>query len=157
MLVTLRRTEFNDLILFQNLYNLYLNEMSIYKKNNVLDEEGYYNLNMVNYYFSDRDHYFAYIIYFDEKIVGFVTLSKYPNTIKESDYCLQDIYVLPFARTNKIGSNCLKKIFDEFKGKYYFVIDRLNNLGISFFENNIEELKKEEVNGKVIGLEFIIK
>ena len=50
-----------------------------------------------------------------------------------------------------------KKIFDEYKGRYYFVIDKLNNLGISFFENNIEELKKEEVNQKVIGLESVIK
>lgn len=156
-MITLRRTEFNDLILFQNIYNLYLNEMSVYKKYNVLDEEGYYDLNMVNYYFNDREHYFAYIVYSNEKIVGFVTLSKYPNTIRESDYCLHDIYVLPFARRNNVGSECLKKVFEDFKGRYYFVIDKLNTLGISFFEKNIREVNKEDINEKVIGLEFDIK
>lgn len=154
-MINLKKVEFNDYVLLQNLYNMYLNEMSIYTKNNSLDEKGYYNISALDSYFRESGYFISYLIYEDNKVKGFINLTKSPYTIKNSDFCIQDIYVLPFARKSKIATNALDKILSENKGNYFLAVNKNNYLARSFFEKMIENCKEEDLNEVMTSFSFI--
>lgn len=156
-MVEVRKVEFSDYVLLQNIFNLYLNEMSIYTKNNSLDEKGYYNIEALDNYFKKSDSFISYLVYEDGKVKGFINLTKAPYTIKNADYCIQDIYVLPFARRKGVSTIFLKEVFGLNKGSYFLSVNKNNIIAINFFKKLLENGKEESLNEVMTSFSFINK
>ena len=76
-----------------NLIEKYLYEFSQWEKTDV-NEDGLYGYKYLDCYFEEKDRY-PYFIKVDDKLVGFVLISDYPEVPEEeTDFCLSEFFIM---------------------------------------------------------------
>lgn len=87
-------------------------------------------------FYSKREKFIINKICFEESIIGAICIRKY---LKESEWKISRIFILPEYQNRKIGTDVLKEI----ERKYYFVKKWL----LETSENNVVSQKFYEKNG----------
>lgn len=135
--------------ILRNLYALYLHDLSRFTKNIDIGIDGYFH-------FEDLDTFWnvegisPYFIKNDNSIIGFLLLLERPFLKKESDFGVNDIFILNKYKGNGFGSKALEKLFKEKRGKYFVIELEENRPAVSFWkkiyvQQNIKFDEKNEI------------
>ncbi len=139
----LKKVTIDDKEILWNLLQLALYDGSFYVDNEV-DENGIYEYNWFNNYFTDNDRT-AFIIKNENKILGFALIN---GNLKIAHDCkaqtIAEFLILPPYRKNHIGKKVAYEIFNMFDGEWE-VQPMDNNVGAyQFWRKIIKEYTNNE-------------
>lgn len=117
--------------LYRNLVNLQFHDLSEFRNNFDILEDGRFVWNFPGCFAPDNQYHHPLLILFENKIVGFLIFSDFKGKHQEVDFQLVEMFVLKMYRRKGIGKNAIEMIFDKYKGKYH----------LDVAENNIPALK----------------
>jgi predicted acetyltransferase len=149
MLVTLREVQESEGHILRNLYALYLHDLSKFTTNIEIDEHGFFEYEDLDMFWT-VDGISPYLIKVDDTIIGFLLLLERPFLKQETDFGINDIFILNQYKGKGLGIQAIETLFQKKCGKY-FVIELMENTpAVSFWKKvyeklNIEVEEKEEV------------
>lgn len=114
-----------------NLLEKYLYEFSQYDKWE-LDDNGLFGYDYIDEYFTEDDR-FAYFIYADNKLAGFVLLNKYPECDKPIDWSIAEFFVSYNFRKQGVATETVRQLFEKHKGYYHIKYHRMNTASVIFW------------------------
>ncbi|MEH6941965.1 GNAT family N-acetyltransferase [Bacillus sp. JJ722] len=139
----------NDKEILLNLYSLYLHDLSKYTNSIDLGPDGVFHFDGSDLFW-ETEGITPYFIKYENSIVGFLLLIERPFLKNESDYGINDIFILNKFRGKGLGKKVLEILFKEKHGEY-FVIELVENVpAVSFWKKvyrqfNIEFVEREEL------------
>ncbi|BAB04815.1 GNAT family N-acetyltransferase [Halalkalibacterium halodurans] len=139
MSVTLKEVLEKEKSILRNLYSLYLHDLSKFTSMIEIGADGFFEFEGLDKFW-EVDGLSPYFILLDDNIIGFILLLERPFLQKESDFGINDIFILNKYKGNGMGRKAIKKIFCEKQGKY-FVIELIENRpAISFWKKIYNDL-----------------
>lgn len=126
-MIKLKEVTAKDKKLVYNLLQFALYDGSQYIENEI-DDEGKFQYKYFENYFNEKDRY-AYLIEYDNKVVGFTFINSYLKIFKEG-YSIAEFLILPNYRRLHIGSEVCNIIFSKFKGN--FEISPIENSEVAY-------------------------
>ncbi|MDQ0271430.1 GNAT family N-acetyltransferase [Cytobacillus purgationiresistens] len=144
MYITLQKAEEDKKTILRNLYSFYLHDLSRYSSNLDVNEEGFFDFEDLNFFWSHQG-ITPYFIKMEEEIIGFLLLLERPFLKKENDFIINDIFILNKYKGKGLASMALKKLFDEKNGQYGVVELQRNLPAISFWKKIYREMKIEYI------------
>lgn len=159
--------------IIKNLYPLYLYDLSEHYGNSP-NEYGLYEDESVktlieqyefqNIWFEKPDILFPYIIMADGNPVGFILVATKPYVSKETDYYVNEFFILRNYRGKNIGEIAANQVFDKFNGRWELFTNHLdtNIRGQKFWRktvrgytgNSYEETCGQTIHGEKIIFRF---
>ncbi|MFE8699962.1 GNAT family N-acetyltransferase [Cytobacillus sp. FJAT-54145] len=139
MSLTLQKALPEDKTILENLYSLYLHDLSLYSNSIEVSANGsfiYDDMSMI----WNEEGVVPYFIQSGEKLAGFLLLLERPFLKKTSDYSINDIFILNTYRGKGLGQEVLKTLFDQKKGKYFVVELERNKPAVIFWKKVYERL-----------------
>lgn len=144
--------------ILENLMCLYLYDLSEFADDIKIDENGRFEYEGMNLYFSEQDLK-PFFIYLKDEIVGFVLLNSGKFVCKDVDYSVHELFILKAFRKKGIARAATKKLLDIYKGVY--VIQQLSNNknAVEFWRNfyKNEGIEYEEKIQIVDGFECCVQ
>lgn len=163
--VTLNEVQEHEKYILKNLWNLYAHDMSEYRKTIEISEDGTFPFtDDVNKHFN-KSCLHSLMIKVNEKIAGFILIAEPPYFKDKCDYCIEELFILRKYRNNGLATMVINRIFELYKGKYWYIILERNKASLSLFkkiheENNIqyhEIIKNFDEITKCFYRTFIVK
>lgn len=118
MNIEIKKVESKDKSVLQNLFQLYMHDIT---KDLPMDvtSHGLFEYNEIDEYFTQEGHY-AYFIYVDENIAGFVMIDNSFMVLdaKEDCYDLSEMLILNAYKGKGIGKKVAFEIFDMHRGDW---------------------------------------
>lgn len=118
--IKLIRIESKDKSILQNLFQLYMHDITASLAMDV-NQHGLFEYDYIDYYFIEKNRY-AYLIYIDDKIGGFVlvdddfmVLDKYKDV---PCYNLSEMFILNAYKKKGYGEIVVNRIFEMYKGNW---------------------------------------
>jgi predicted acetyltransferase len=138
----------------ESLMNLYLHDLSEFASDLKINENGKFEYEGFELYFTSEDLKPFFITYQDD-VVGFVLLNTGKYVPRDIDYTIHEVFLLRGFRKKGIGTVAIKKLLELYKGKYYIVQLGNNKTAINFWKNfyRIEEIKYTETKEIVDNFE----
>jgi len=135
----------------KNLYSLYLHDLSQYDKKVTISENGLYELTGLDVIFKNDDLK-PYFIFADNKLVGFLLLTGAAFAPEDSQWGIEDIFIVRNKRRKQVATHAIKLIMEQHKGKYCIFQFQKNNSARKFWhnfyiQNNIEYKEMERMEG----------
>lgn len=119
--IKLLRIESKDKSILQNLFQLYLHDITASLPMDV-NEHGLFEYNYLDYYFTEERSRYAYLIYIDNKIGGFVLIDDDFMVLDKQKnvpcYNLSEMFILNSYKKQGYGEFVAKQIFDMYKGNW---------------------------------------
>ncbi|WP_249599001.1 GNAT family N-acetyltransferase [Peribacillus frigoritolerans] len=116
--------------ILQNLYSLYLHDLSEFTEGLDISTDGSFEL------IWKEEGLTPYFLKKDMKIAGFLLLLERPFLKKDYDYSVNDIFILKKYRRKGTAISLLKELFKQKKGSY-FVVQLANNIPAVIFWRKI--------------------
>jgi len=138
----------------ENLMNLYLHDLSEFASDLKINEDGKFEYEGFELYFTSDDLKPFFIIYQDG-MVGFVLLNTGKYVPRDIDYTIHEVFLLRGFRKKGIATVSIKKLFDLYKGRYNIVQLGNNKIAIDFWKSfyKIEGIKYTEIKEIVDNFE----
>lgn len=124
--------------LLKSLMSLYLHDISEFADDLEVNEEGMYEYEGIELYFSKAELN-PFLIYCNDKIAGFLLLNSGKYVPKGIDYSIHEIFILKSYRGKGVANSAIKKIFHEYKGKYKVEQLQNNKLAVDFWKRFYEK------------------
>lgn len=148
----------------KNLWNLYAHDMSDYRETIEINEDGSFPFPDIDLYFS-KSYLHPLLIRVNGKIAGFILISEPPYFKYKVDYGIEEFFILRKYRRNGVGSAVINRIFDMYKGKYWYIILEKNQASRNLFKkilNNknikcVERLKDFDEATKCYDYNFTVE
>ncbi|WIY59261.1 GNAT family N-acetyltransferase [Bacillus arachidis] len=146
MKVTLETVSTEHLKILKNFYALYLHDLSEFSPTLHPNENGFFEFDAFEL-ICNRDELSPYFITYEEKYVGFLLFTKSPFTAPETDYCINDLFLLKAYRGNKIAELAILELLNQHKGTYYVMQLKNNKTAVNFWKKFYQknEIKYQEV------------
>ncbi|WP_164931461.1 GNAT family N-acetyltransferase [Longirhabdus pacifica] len=140
--VILQEANMEDQVVLENLFQLYLHDLSEYAESLILGEDGKFKNDVVELFLTREDLISLKILYKNE-MIGFIFLVKGKNV----DYAINDMFICRQFRNKGIGKILVEKVFTQYKGTYVIVELWNNKSAIAFWHSIYKQLhiKYEEV------------
>ena len=116
--------------LLKNLYSLYLYDLTQYDNKLNLSSNGLYEFQALDVFF-EKNTLKPYFIKVNRKLVGFLLLTGGGFSPEDSDWGIEDLFIIRSERRKGIASKTIRLIMDKYKGEY----------SIFQFQKNIESKK----------------
>lgn len=116
--------------LLKNLYSLYLYDLTQYDKKLNLSSNGRYEFQGLDVIFK-QNSLKPYLIKVDSKLVGFFLLTGSDFSPENSDWGIEDLFIIKSERRKGIASRTISLIMNKYKGEY----------SIFQFQKNTESMK----------------
>lgn len=118
--VKLIRIESKDKSILQNLFQLYMHDITASLPMDVNDH-GLFEYDYIDYYFT-KDNRYAYLIYIEDKIAGFVLIDDEFMVLDKQNnapcYDFSEMFILNAYKKKGYGEIVVNKIFDMYKGNW---------------------------------------
>jgi len=135
--------------ILNNLYSLYLHDLSNFTSQIDIGEDGRFE-------YEDLDEFWLteglspYFITLDKNIIGFILLVERPFLKKDYDYGVNDLFVLNKYKGRGLGTKAIETLFQLKKGKYFVIELMENKPAVSFWKRlysklNIQFEEKQNV------------
>ena len=111
-MITLKRINNDDILLLDNLLQLYLHDISLFFPIDFDSKTCKYIYDDLNKYINSDNNY-AFLFINDGNIIGFSLIDKVDN-----DMVVQEMFILNNYKCKGFGEECIIKIFDKFKGSW---------------------------------------
>ncbi|MDM5219701.1 GNAT family N-acetyltransferase [Peribacillus sp. NJ11] len=149
MTVSLNPISNDEKHILQNLYSLYLHDLSEYTDGLDISTDGSFEFDSFELIWKEEG-VTPYFFIKDKTIVGFLLLLERPFLKKDCDYSINDIFMLKKHRRKGIAISLLKELFKQKKGSYYIVELAKNIPAIIFWRRvfsalNIEFEEKKKI------------
>jgi len=135
--------------ILQNLYSLYLHDLSKFTTLLDIGEQGNFEYEEIDDFW-ELDGLTPYFILLDKDIIGFMLLLERPFLKKDYDFGINDLFILNKYKGQGLGRKAIQELFKVKKGKY-FVIELIENSpAVSFWKNvysdlNIQYTEKQDI------------
>lgn len=134
----LEKVKVGSKAILENLMSIYLHDLSEFADDLKINGKGRFEYDGIDLYFESEDLTPYFIIYKDE-IAGFVLLNKGTYVEKHIDYVINELFVLNGFRNKGIGSDAIRILLDEYKGKYKIVQISMNKTAVNFWTKFYEK------------------
>ncbi|MDP9738993.1 UNVERIFIED_ORG: putative acetyltransferase [Bacillus sp. B2I3] len=121
--------------ILQNLYSLYLHDLSEFTEGLDISTDGSFEFDSFELIWKEEG-LTPYFLKKDMKIAGFLLLLERPFLNKDYDYSVNDIFILKKYRRKGAAISLLKELFKQKKGSY-FVVQLANNIPAVIFWRKI--------------------
>lgn len=138
MKVDLIRASTEEKSIVQNLYPLYLHDLSEFIDDIDINEKGLFNIRFLDLFWQN-DSLFAFLIRVDNKLAGFTLLSTPPYTSMEVDYLVNEFFVLKKYRRRGVGRLAAFELLNKFQGRWEIYESPTNKLAQVFWRKIIRE------------------
>ncbi|WJE50685.1 GNAT family N-acetyltransferase [Bacillus cereus] len=150
MNVTLETISMEQLKILKNFYALYLHDLSEFSPTLHPNENGFFEFDAFEL-ICNREELSPYFITYEEKYVGFLLFAKPPFTAPETDYCINDFFLLKAYRGKKIANQAILELLKQYKGTYYVMQLKSNKTAVNFWKkfyqkNEIEYQEVEKIS-----------
>ena len=145
--------------ILKNLVSLYLHDLSEFSDDLKVNQEGKFEYEGLNYYFTEKELN-PFLIYCNDEISGFVLLNSGKYVPGDAQYSIHEIFILKSFRRKGVAASAIKKIFEIYKGKYKVEQLQDNKLAINFWrgfykkENIIYKEETEVIDGFNVYTQF---
>lgn len=139
MTVSLNPISKDEKHILQNLYSLYLHDLSEFTESLNISADGLFEFDSFELIW-EKEGITPYFLKKDEVISGFLLLLERPFLKKDYDFSINDIFILKKYRRNGIAKALLKELFNQKRGKYFVVELAKNKSAVSFWKNLFIEL-----------------
>lgn len=135
--------------ILNNLYSLYLHDLSKFTSMIDIEEDGCFQYKGLESFW-EIDGISTFFLKLDNNIIGFLSLLERPFLTKDNDFGVNDIFILNKYKGKGMGRQAIEKLFQEKPGKY-FVIELVENVpAISFWKKvystlNIQFEEKQDL------------
>lgn len=137
-------------VLLQNLYSLYLHEMSLFTDTLDINADGLFDFEELESLWN-VDGFAPFFIKESDKIVGFILLLQRPLLKKECDFAVNDFFILNPYKRRGIGKEAIKTLFHMKKGKFFVIQLEKNQRAVLFWKNIYDSFRIQfEENSKEI-------
>lgn len=159
--------------IINNIYPLYLHDLSEHygnlpNKHGIYEESNDYKTlleqnKVFNIWWEKTHCLYPFLILVDEIPAGFIFIATPPYTPKETDYYVNEFFILRPFRGKGIGSYAASRVFDKFKGRWYLFTNpsEKNIAGQKFWKKTVSKYtndKYEEFYGETFdGNKLIFK
>ncbi|KAB2335125.1 GNAT family N-acetyltransferase [Bacillus mesophilum] len=126
----------------QNLYSLYLHDLSEFTDELDISSNGSFEFDSIELIW-EREGLTPYFIKKEDAIVGFLLLLEKPFLKENYDYSINDIFILKKFRRKGIAILLLKELFKFKKGNYYVIELASNTPAVIFWRKAYSELSIE--------------
>ena len=142
--ISLELIKIEEKEILKNLSELYIYELSQYNPIEVNDLGLYESLDDLDLYWIEKNRN-PYFIKVDNKLAGFILVydGRQIDEI-ESNYAIDDFFIMYKYKRQGIGKYCVNYIFDKFKGKWQIWFHPKNEPAKKFWTKTIDEY----TNGK---------
>jgi len=138
MNISLEPIKIDEKQVLKNLGELYMYELSQYSPMDVNELGLYDDLDEVDLYWTEKNRY-PFFIKADNKLAGFVLVYNGRQIEEiESNYAIDDFFVMYPYKRQGIGKYCVKNILNRFKGKWQIWFHPGNKAAVSFWTNTID-------------------
>ncbi|MBN6886516.1 putative acetyltransferase [Cytobacillus horneckiae] len=139
MKISLKEVAESEKTTLQNLYALYLHDLSKYTDNIDIDENGLFQYEDIHLFWT-TEGIAPYFIMLNGRIAGFLLLLERPFLTKENDFGINDIFILNKYKGKGLGFKAIELLFENKKGQY-FVMEMVSNIrAVSFWRKVFKEL-----------------
>lgn len=128
--------------ILQNLYSLYLHDLSEYTNGLELSADGSFEFDSFDTIW-EEEGLTPYYLKDDETIVGFLLLLERPFLKKEYDYSINDLFILKKYRRKGYPLLFLKELFEMKKGKFFAIELVKNEPAVLFWKKVFQKLEIE--------------
>lgn len=132
--------------ILERLLQLYLHDISQYFQMDLDSNTGLYEYDSLKKYFDNSNNY-AYIIKNDNKLAGFMLI----DTDDESNFIVQEMFVLNNYKGNNIGKNSISLLLKKYKGNWIIKSLPGSIKAEIFWTKTINELTNSSCNITHIG------
>lgn len=139
MTATLSQISEDEKHILQNLYSLYLHDLSAFTDGLDISSDGSFIYDSFELIW-EKEGLTPYFLKSDENIVGFLLLLERPFLKKEYDYSINDFFLLKKYRGKGVSKTFIKELFEQKKGKYFLIVLEKNCIAISFWRRALSEL-----------------
>ena len=139
MNITLEPVKIEERQILQNLSELFIYEGTQHSFIDVNDAGLYDALDDLDLYWTDENKH-PFFIKVDGKLAGFVMVFDGRQIEEiESDYAIDEFFIMYKYKRQGIGRYCLNHILDTFKGKWQIWFHPRNEAAKHFWTNTIDE------------------
>ncbi|MEI4802499.1 GNAT family N-acetyltransferase [Bacillus sp. FJAT-51639] len=151
MNIALEIVSTEQLEILKNFYALYLHDLSEFSPTLHPNENGFFEFDAFEL-ICNRDELSPYFITYERKYVGFLLFAKTPFTAPETDFCINDLFLLKAYRGKNIADQAILELLKQNKGTYYVMQLKSNKTAIHFWEkfyqkNGIQYQAAEKMDG----------
>ena len=145
MNVTLETISIEQLEILKNFYALYLHDLSEFSPTLHPNENGFFEFDAFEL-ICNREELSPYFIKYEEKYIGFLLFASSPFTAPETDYCINDFFLLKAYRGKKIADQAILELLKQYKGTYYVMQLKSNKTAVNFWKKFYQknEIKYQE-------------
>ncbi|PED05509.1 GNAT family N-acetyltransferase [Bacillus pseudomycoides] len=146
MNIILETVSTEQMEMLKNFYALYLHDLSEFSPILHPNENGFFEFDAFELIYN-RDELSPYFIKYEEKYVGFLLFAKSPFTAPETDFCINDLFLLKAYRGKKIADQAILELLKQHKGTYYVMQLKNNKTAVNFWKKFYQknEIKYQEV------------
>ncbi|MFT4413684.1 GNAT family N-acetyltransferase [Fredinandcohnia humi] len=158
MTATLSKIMIDEKHILQNLYSLYLHDLSEYTDGLDISPNGSFEFDSFDAIW-EGEGMTPYFLKVEDTIVGFLLLLERPFLKKEYDFCINDIFILKKYRRKGYPVQFLQELFSQKKGKYFIIELVKNEPAVLFWKKIYQKLniKFEEQNKNFDGDDCLIQ
>ncbi|MDF2538259.1 MAG: hypothetical protein K0S76_1280 [Herbinix sp.] len=159
--ITLRFAAPEEKLIIHNLYSLYLHDLSEFTDDIEPDEQGLLLWDSEDLYW-EKPSLHPFLIFAQEKPIGFILLSEPPYVKEGCNYCIQEFFILRKYRNKGVGKKAVNQLLQNYKGIYCIIILERNTNALSFwrklhdynntkYEESINNMGQENCYYQVFG------
>ncbi|WP_246943347.1 GNAT family N-acetyltransferase [Bacillus pinisoli] len=142
MKILLEPVSKNNEVILQNLYSLYLHDLSAFTNELNISQKGDFVFDSHHLFWTGQGVE-PYFIKDGDTLIGFITLLKRPFLKKEFDFAINDIFILNKYRGKGYGIPALKEVFSNHSGSYFVIELAVNKAAVQFWKKVYGQLSIE--------------
>ncbi len=128
----------------RNLMSLYLHDLSEYTDTLSISASGVYHYDGLGLYFTDQA-LVPLFIFNGDNLAGFILLNRPPYAPAETDFCLNELFVLRGFRGRGIARSAVSECFRQYPGRYVVRQFTRNVPAIGFWRRLFARLSIENI------------
>ncbi|MEK3977730.1 GNAT family N-acetyltransferase [Psychrobacillus sp. FSL K6-2836] len=149
MSIILKEVLESEKSILNNLYSLYLHDLSKFTSMIDIEEDGCFQYEGLESFW-EIDGISPFFLKLDNNIIGFLLLLERPFLTKDNDFGVNDIFILNKYKGKGMGRQAIEKLFQEKPGKYFVIELVENGPAISFWKKvystlNIQFEEKQDL------------
>jgi len=149
---------------FVNIFNLYHHDRALYFPELYphVDDEGYFDKDVpIDLAAMSPNEVLCHLIRFNGKFAGLLVVSFAPYVKPDTEFCIQEIFVLNSHRRLGIARAACKLLFDDHSGRYCLSASNNDSGALAFWDklmaDECELISKEADGEDLICYKFITK
>jgi len=131
--VSLERVDQEDMVIFRNLYSLYLHDLSRFTENLEIASDGSFQFDGLEVLW-DKEGFSPFFIKHSDELIGFLLLLERPLLKKDNDFGINDMFILNKFRGKGFGQQTLERLFMDKPGKYFVIELSENRPAVMFWK-----------------------